>query len=516
MVVNETSPPVKPTVRDDDSYFQTEHLKTDLGGRTVRGGAITFITQGLKFLISMVGTVILARLLTPQDYGLIGMVAVIIGFISIFKDLGLSSATIQRAEINSAQISTLFWINVLLSVMVMVVCIAMSPLVVLFYHEQRLLSVTAVYGIGFLLGGLTVQHEALLRRQMRFSALAFAEILALVASVVTAITLGWYGFGYWALVTSQLSLNLVYLIAMWVFCTWRPSLPSRNTGVRSMLFFGGNLTGFSVINYFARNLDNLLIGKVWGSQQLGFYAKAYQLLLLPIDQINSPISAVAVPALSRLADSPERYRHAYMRIMEKVAILTMPTVAFMMATSDWMVRIVLGPQWAQASIIFALLGIAGLVQPVAGTTGWLFITQNRTRHMFYWGIIASSIVMASIVAGIAWGSIGVATSYSLTFLLIIAPLLFWYVGREGPVRIRDFYLAIAPAATAAILVLAALLGFRSLIRIENPFVGIAVSLGIGTVVTFLALLISHRGRNALLDFKNSAALLLQGRFTKPA
>ena len=283
-----------------------------------------------------------------------------------------------------------------------------------------------------------------------------------------------------------------------------------------MLFFGGNLTGFSVINYFARNLDNLLIGKVWGSQQLGFYAKAYQLLLLPIDQINSPISAVAVPALSRLADSPDRYRQAYMRIMEKVAILTMPTVAFMMATSDWMVRIVLGPQWAQASVIFALLGIAGLIQPVAGTTGWLFITQNRTRHMFYWGVIASAIIMASIVAGIAWGSIGVAASYSLTFVLVIAPLLFWYVGREGPVRIRDFYLAIAPAATAAILVLAALFGFRSLIKIENPFVGIAVSLGIGTLVTFLALLISLRGRNALLDFKNSAALLLKGKLTKPS
>src|SRR6185503_20918339 len=135
-----------------------------------------------------------------------------------------------------------------------------------------------------------------------------------------------------------------------------------------------------------------------------------------IDQINSPISAVAVPALSRLADSPERYRQAYMRIMEKVAILTMPGVALMMATSDWMVRIVLGPQWADASIIFALLGIAGLIQPVAGTAGWLFITQNRTRHMFHWGVIGSVIIVLSIVAGIRWGSVGVAASYAFTFI----------------------------------------------------------------------------------------------------
>ena len=513
MVVNETSEPAR-SKGNDDSYFQTEHLKSDLGGRTVRGGAVTIVTQGLKFLISMIGTVILARLLTPQDYGLIGMVAVIIGFISIFKDLGLSSATIQRAEINAAQISTLFWINVGLSLIVMFACVALAPLVVLFYHEQRLGLITAVYGIGFLLGGLTVQHEALLRRQMRFNALAIAEITALVASVVTAISLAWYGVGYWALVTSQLSLSLVYLIAIWSFCSWRPQLPARNTGVRSMLAFGGNLTGFSVINYFARNLDNLLIGKVWGSQQLGLYAKAYQLLLLPIEQINSPVSAVAVPALSRLVDSPERYRQAYMRIMEKVAIITMPGVALMMATSDWMVRIVLGPQWADASIIFALLGIAGLIQPVAGTTGWLFITQNRTRHMFQWGVIGSGIIVLSIVAGISWGAVGVAASYAFTFILVIAPLLFWFVGREGPVRMRDFYTTIVPPASAAIMVLTALFLFRRFIKIDNPLIGIAVSFVIAALVTFLVLIVFPRGRNALVDLKNSAALLLQRRLNR--
>jgi PST family polysaccharide transporter len=514
MAINETTPLTDPVVHKNDPYFQTDHLKSDLGGRTVRGGAVTIVTQGLKFAISMIGTVILARLLTPQDYGLIGMVAVIIGFVSIFKDLGLSSATIQRAEINTVQISTLFWINVGLSVAVMLVCVAIAPLVVIFYHEPRLRLITAVYGIGFLLGGLTVQHEALLRRQMRFAALSIAEILALSASVLTAITLAWYGAGYWALVSSQLSLSLVYLIAIWKLCSWIPGLPARNSGVRSMLAFGGNLTGFSVINYFSRNLDNMLIGKFWGSQQLGLYAKAYQLLLLPIDQINSPISAVAIPALSRLADSPERYREAYRRIMEKVAILTMPGIALMMATSDWMVRIVLGPQWMQASSIFALLGIAGLIQPIAGTAGWLMITQNRTRHMLQWGFIASSMIILSIVAGLPWGAIGVATSYSLTFFLVVAPLLFWFVGREGPVHIRDFYTTIAPAALAAIAVLVVLLLFRRWTNIRSPIAGLMISVVIGMLTSCLVLLVIPRGRCALLDFKRSVSFLLDSKLKK--
>lgn len=492
-------------------YFGTEHLKVDLGGRTIRGGAITLVTQGLKFLIAMVGTVILARLLTPQDYGLIGMVAVIIGFVSIFKDLGLSAATIQRAEINNLQISTLFWINVALSIAVMLVSFALAPLVALFYHEPRLRLITAVYGFGFLLGGVTVQHDALLRRQMRFSALALAEILALCASVVTAITLAWYGAGYWALVASQLSLGLVYLVSVWKLCAWRPSWPSRNAGVRSMLAFGGNLTGFGFINYFARNLDNLLIGKFWGSQQLGLYAKAYQLLLLPIEQINAPIAAVALPALSRLTDSPERYRLAYMRVLEKVAILTMPGIAFMIATSDWIVRIVLGPQWKEAGWIFAILGIAGLIQPIGSTAGWLFITQNRTRHMFQWGFVSSSIIIVSIVAGLPWGARGVALSYSLTFVLVVAPLLFWFVGREGPVRSRDFYVTIAPALSAAICVLATLMLMRRWIVVGHAITGLVMAFGIAAVVTLLVLLALPRGREALLDFRSSAALLIQGK-----
>lgn len=265
MAINETVPAA--SLDPQDVYFQTEHLNVDLGGRSVRGGAVTIATQGLKFVVSMIGTVILARLLTPQDYGLIGMVAVIIGFVSTFKDLGLSSATIQRAEINTLQISTLFWINVALSVGVMLVCFAIAPLVALFYREPRLRLITAVSGVGFLLGGLAVQHEALLRRQMRFVALAVTEVVALCAGLAMAIIMGRQGAGYWALVGSQLTIGLVYLAGMWMFCAWRPGRPSRNAGVRSMLAFGGNLTGFAVINYFARNLDNMLIGKFWGSQQ---------------------------------------------------------------------------------------------------------------------------------------------------------------------------------------------------------------------------------------------------------
>jgi len=407
----------------------------DLGRRTVRGGAVTIGTQVLKFLVNTVGTIVLARLLTPEDYGLVGMVAVVTGFILLFKDLGLSAATVQKSEVSEAQISTLFWVNVALSVAVMLVTATIAPLVAWFYGQPRLLGITLGLSVGFLFGGLTVQHEALIRRQMRFSFLAAAEILSAVVALTGAIILAWNNAGYWALVGSQLIQGFLYATLIWLFCRWRPGRPVRYSGVRSMIAFGRNVTGFGILNYFARNLDNMLIGRFWGSQQLGLYARAYQLLLLPIDQINGPITAVAVPALSRLVNEPERYRGAYLRLLDKITMLTMPLMAFMIVTSDWIVALLLGPKWAGVGRIFSLLGISGLVQPICNTTGWLFISQDRTRHLFQWGVVGSTIIILSILAGLPWGARGVAACYSVTFVVLVTPLLFWFVGRQGPVRL---------------------------------------------------------------------------------
>ena len=496
------------------THFSTDDLQDTLAARAVRGGAVTVVSQGLKFALSMVATIILARLLSPRDYGLIGMVAVVTGFISMFKDLGLSTAVVQRTQVSHDQVSTLFWINVALSTAVLLLTVTVAPAVVWFYGEPELFWITVLSSGGFLLAGLTVQHEALLRRRMRFSALAVAEIAALVSSIVVAITLAWHGAGYWALVSGQLASAAAYAASMWVACRWRPGRPKRYAGVRPMLAFGGNLTGFGVINYFARNLDNALIGRYWGSQQLGLYGKAYQLLLLPIDQINAPITAVAVPVLSRLVDSPDRYRHAYLRILEKIALLTMPLAAFMIATSDWLVWLVLGPQWMGVSRIFALLGVAAMVQPICGTAGWLFsLSGADERHAplgARWRNASSSY---RFVAGLPWGAVGVATSYSLAFVLVITPLLFSYVCRRGPVRVTDISRVTAPVAIAALGAFVAMLVFRRWADPVHPLGGVAVCLGLTLVITLMLLAAQPGGRRMLRDFGPSLALLMEHRKT---
>ena len=502
---------VLPAAPRGEEYFRTDQIRADLGARAARGGFVTVTTQGFKFAAGMAATVVLARLLTPGDYGLVGMVAVVTGFVGLFKDLGLSAATVQREEIGDAQVSTLFWVNVGVSLLVGVVTAALAPAVAWFYGEPRLLPVTLAYSAGFLCGGLTVQHEALLKRQMRFSVLATAEIAALLASILTTVVLAWRGFGYWALVAGHLALSLVYMVAVWGGCGWRPGAPRRGAGVRQLLGFGGNLTGFAVINYFARNLDNMLIGRFWGGYQLGLYAKAYQLLLLPLDQISYPLTNVAVPTLSRLNGEPERYRRAYLRILEKVALVTMPGIALMVVTADWVVLVVLGPQWAEAGRIFALLGVAALIQPVTNTTGWLFITQGRARDMLRWAPVGACVVVAAFVAGLPWGAAGVATAYSAAWVLVVTPLLFYWVGRRGHVRARDIYTAIAPAAFATLAVVVAVFAVRRFAAPQAPLVGLVVAAAAALAAALAALCALPAGRRALRDLRAVATVMLKGR-----
>ena len=489
-------------------YFQTDHLKANLSGRAARGAAVAVTSQALKFFISLAATSVMARLLTPQDYGLIGMVAFVTGFVAMFKDLGLSVATIQRKEITSEQISTLFWVNIGLSVAITLLTVALSPLVAWFYKEPRLAWITVISAFGFLISGAAVQHDALLRRQMRYVALAAIGLTSVVAGYVAGIILAWRGFSYWALVGSQLVLLSTSTLLTFVLCRWVPNLPSKGSGVRPMIKFGGNLTGFTTINYFSRNLDNLLIGRFSGAQQLGLYTRAYQLMMLPIDQINEPITSVALPALSRLVDTPAQYRRAYLRMVEKIAMVTMPTVVLLIVTSDWIIGLVLGPQWAGAVKIFILLGVSGMFQPMANTTGWLLLSQGRGNHMLQWGLISGPIIIGSFFIGLPWGAVGVAASYAFTRILIVDPLLYWFVGRQGPVRTIDFYKTMAPFLLASLASLLTTVAFRKWGAVENGFLMVLICTGITAATTFLTLVAIPAGRMALNDVRVSILLLI--------
>jgi len=301
---------------------------------------------------------------------------------------------------------------------------ALARPVAWFYGEPKLVAVTAVLAISFVFSGLVVQHQALLRRRMQFKALAIVEIGAALVSVLVAVIAAWLGQSYWSLVYMHVSLAVAMAIGMWIACRWRPGGLVRGAGVRSLLAFGGNLMGFNLVNYFARNLDRTLIGWKWGAAPVGFYTRAYSLLVLPIQQVSAPIAAVTVPSLSRLQEDPAQFRRYFLRAFSVLLFLTTPLTLFLVVAADETIAVVLGPQWSQAATIFRCLALASLVQPALNSAGWIYLSAGRTRTLFRWGIVASILMSISFVIGLPWGTNGVAACYAVASALLVAPGLY--------------------------------------------------------------------------------------------
>jgi len=490
-----------------ERYLRVDHLSGDLRGRSVRGGAVTIVNQALKFSIALGSTAALARILTPADFGLIGMAMAVVGFIAILKDLGLSTATIQRADINHGQVSTLFWINVSLSVGIMFLIGATAPLLAWYYNEPRVAPITLALAGTVIFSGLIVQHQALLRRQMRFRALAIIEAIGITLSFAAGIIGALLGWGYWSLVVIPVTREIAMAVGVWVSCGWRPGPPVRRSGVRDMVSFGAHLTGFNMVNYLTRNLDKLLIGRFSGAASLGFYNKAYQMLLLPVQQITNPISGVAVPTLSRLQDEPARYQAYYRRGVFLTVTIGMPVVAFLFVVADKAVLTLLGDQWLESVAIFRALGPAAFVGTFTMATGWVYLSLGETKRLFGWGIFASAVVALAFFIGIRWGAIGVAISYSAS-VVVLFPLSILYCFRVAPLRLRDFILAVWRPAAASISAAAILFGLGSVVEL-----GLLV--GIQLVVNFIIYIVLYaliwvglpRGRSAVRDVMSIAKQL---------
>jgi len=433
-----------------DVIFESTGLSRDLVGKSVRGGVVTLTAQMIQIFLRTAGTMVLARLLTPADFGLIGMVAIVINFVAMFTDSGLSMATVQRDEINPAQISTLFWINVLISSILGLCVLAGSPLVAMFYGRPELTAITAVLSCSFIISGLSIQHTALLRRHMRFGTLAIIIIVSQVLYFVSTIMFAILGLSYWALVIGAMVSSVATVILTFLFCPWIPGRMKRGTGVRDMLMFGGNLTGFTFINFFSRNADKLLIGKYIGADALGFYDKAYQLFMLPISQIRGPITQVAMPVLSSLREQPERYIRYYRRLLDVLALLTIPISLYCLLEADFIIRLLLGPGWLDVIPLFQILAITGLVQPTMGTAGVVLLSLGHPGRLVMIATFTGTATILSFVIGVQFGTVGVATAYTAITYVLLFPRLFWYF-HETPVSVRLFLSAHVSPALISIL-----------------------------------------------------------------
>jgi PST family polysaccharide transporter len=426
---------------------------------------------------------VLARILTPGDFGIVAMAAAVTSLFAMFKDAGLAIVTVQKATVSHVQVSNLFWINVSLGVLVAIVSAALSPIAAWFYHDTRLSGIVIALSLTFVLAGFTVQHEALLIRQMRFQVRAVINLAAFTSGFGVAWLLALNGFGYWSLVWMQLSTAAALLLLTWLASQWRPGPPRRDGGTRSLLQFGADLTAAATISRFANSADTFLLGRMFGADTVGIYSRAVALLIRPLEQVLMPAGSVLLPSLSRVQAAPERYRRIFHYALDAIAFVCFPATALLSALAGPLVMIVLGERWSATIPIFAAFSFAGIYVPLAYLACWLMESQGRGRdvvkaHMW----LAVSTVVA-ICIGLPYGAQGVAWALSVCGVFVKVPLLYYFACRQGPVSIDLLWHRILHHLPCWVAVFAAATLARELLgdasEVKQLLVSIPIGLGAG-------------------------------------
>jgi len=445
----------------------------DVKRKSVKGGMVTLLTQGCNILLQLVSTVVLARLLSPEDYGVIAMVTAVTSFANLFRDLGLSSAAIQKKNLTCDQQSNLFWINVAMGSILMLIVGAASPLIAWFYKKPELIAVTVALSSTFLIRSIGTQHGAMLVRNMQFGRQAVATITGALVGMFVSIILALQERSYWALVWGTIAGAGTTTFLLFLLSPFWPGFITKGTGIRDMVKFGANVTAFGFVNYFSRNLDNLLIGKFSGPAALGIYSKAYSLLMLPISSIRSPINAVAFPALCKLQHDPQSFREYYWGSVNFIAWLSMPLTAFMWLASPELIDVLLGREWALVSPLFSWLAIAAFIQPASGFVGSVLMSLGKGRRYLGTAILNSSVIAIGFFIGIQWGAKGVAISYAVSNYILIYP---WYAYalRETPVKLGDFLRACSAPAVVSIATAAICWIIRKQVTIGSSITGLVI------------------------------------------
>ena len=471
----------------------------------VRGAGAAIFGSAGNFVVGIGSVVILARLLTPSDFGIVTMVTTFSLLLRSFGLNGFTELIMQRDEITDSLASNFFWINLGIGTILTLAFASSGPLLALFYHDSAVVQVTRGMSLTIGIGCLGYIHTGLLQRAMHFRTTSIINFAGQVFQFIVSIVLGMAGWHYWALVWGSIAQTVTVVAGVWLMCRWIPRGPGRATGTRSGLMFAINVYAHFAFSYLTRNTDNLLVGWRFGARALGFYKKAYDLFVLPETQLLAPLSAVVVSTLSRVNQDREQFQRYFLRTISVLALLGMGIGADFALVGVDLFRFLLGPGWEEAGRIFALFGPGIGVMLLYNTHGWIHLSIGRPERWFRWGLMEFACTASLFLLTLRWGPSGIAFAWTASYFLLMFPG-FWYAGKPiglgiGPIFavIWNFFAASVGAAFGTALIVRAVPYFASMFGATGAFLRmVAVSLiflvlYIGGVITL------HQGLKPIRD-----------------
>ena len=430
-------------------YFEDHRESKDLGRLALRGGIVSVAMQYGNGVLQIVAAIVLARLLAPEDFGLVAIVTVLTSFAPLLIDFGLGDATAQRSKITPSQVSSLFWLSSGIGLAIAVVVAGSSPLIAWIYRDPRLETIALYSAITFVLFGASNQHLALLRRTMQFGTIARIQILGNLVGFAIAIIMAIYDYGYWALVLRPITSSLCIAIGAWLACRWRPSFPLFDKEVKSMVRFGLHVVGFSVTYTVAKAVDRLALGLFYRPEEVGYYQNATALYDNSVFSVFAQLHTVGSAALSKLQSNPAVLREKYEAALSAVAFFVMPTAAILSVTAQDLTVMLLGEKWRASGLLLSIIALRGIFQVVEGSQGWLHLSIGRADRWQNWGVVSLVVQVVAVLGGLPFGAIGVAVAVVMTSLLIAVPSIS-YAGRPIGIGAALVIRAVGPQLIGAI------------------------------------------------------------------
>jgi O-antigen/teichoic acid export membrane protein len=391
--------------------------------RTLTGLKWSGVSQLVRQVSQVATTAVLARLLEPADFGLMGMATIVLGFVLLFQDMGTSAAIVQRKEVSDELLSTVFFANVAFGLAAAALLALAAPLVAAFFREPQLTAMVRVLSLNFVVASASLVHGATLHRRMAFDRLAGIEVGGALVGAAVGIGSALAGQGVWSLVHQSVAQAVWTTVVLWVGSGWHPRLAFSRRALRSVAGFGLDLTGYNLLNYWIRNADDLLIGRFVGAEPLGWYRLAYRLMLYPLENISAAIGKVMFPVYAQIQEDDARFRRFYLRSLEAIALVTTPMMLGVMVVSRPFVLTVFGPRWEPVAVLLMILAPVGMVQALGSTVGSIYLAKGETRLLFRWSLGAGAVVLLAFLIGLRWGVVGITASYAVASLLLFHPSL---------------------------------------------------------------------------------------------
>ncbi len=449
-------------------YFGKNMAQADLGRASLRGGVVSIAARLVSAIVQVGSVIILARLLSPEDYGLVAMATAIVGIVPLLIDLGSRDAVIQQDHITPGEISALFWITLGIGLLLAIIVAASGPLIALFYGEPRLTPIAVVSAFSLIGLALSYQHQALMRRAMLYRELAIIDIISNLVSTIVAIIMAFRGFGYWSLAVRPLISSIVQAIGSWLRCRWIPGKPHFTKNVAHMIKFGVHWIGFSAADFVGKFADRIAIGYAHGALNLGFYQKACLIYDNSLDLFTSPLHSVAATGLSKLRDNPQALWRSWAKGLSTLAFFAMPAFGLLSVVSRDVIVMLLGQKWQPASVLVGILALRGIPHVIERTVGWLHAASGRADRFMRWGLVQTAVQLIALLIGLPFGTQGVAWSYVVSTFLLVLPAI-TYSGRPLGIGIRQVIGVIGHQMLGTLLAV----GFSLVLR-ETLFVNVPV------------------------------------------